>query len=141
MAFSFSHQRASSRILHPTLRRGLRRSVRLSQTPRRFTFVWCERGDINQAHDFGFVAGFGNDCTTIGMPYQKERVGDLDTCRLCRNLPKTQIDLNRSMRRWPVVDSWLFGANESSLDTGRLERSRRRRGRCVMGLRVVSLPV
>jgi len=28
----------------------------------------------------------------------------------------------------PVVDSWPFGANESSLDTGRLERSRRRRG-------------
>jgi hypothetical protein len=48
-----------------------RRPVRLPQAPRRFTFVWCEGGDIDQTHDFGVVAGFSNDRTTVGMTYQK----------------------------------------------------------------------
>jgi hypothetical protein len=50
-----------------------RRPVGLSETPRRFTFVWCKGSDIDEAHNFGIVAGFSNDRATVGMTYQKNR--------------------------------------------------------------------
>jgi hypothetical protein len=50
-----------------------RRPVGLSETSRRFTFVWGEGSDIDEAHNFGVVASFSYDRATVGMPYQKNR--------------------------------------------------------------------